>query len=119
LSRIFAVHRSAAAGRDLSLIFDHLADSFIALGEDDASALERAANRIRAINAAMERLGRAPFQGTLRADIMPGLRQVTKDSAIFYFLADDAKERIDALAVFFGRQGHQRRMLKRLLEQKR
>ncbi len=115
MSRVFAVHRSAQAGRDLSLIFDHLRESYVALGEDAASALERAASRVRAIVAAMERLGRAPFQGTLREDLMPGLRQVTKDSTIFYFLTDEARERIDVLAVFFGGQDHQRRMLRRLM----
>lgn len=118
MSRIFSVHRSAAAGRDLSLIFDHLAVSYIALGENAASALERAANRVRSINADMERLGEAPFQGTLRADLLPWLRQVTKDSAIFYFFTDEARERVDVLAVFFGGQDHQRHMLRRLLEQK-
>jgi toxin ParE1/3/4 len=118
LSRIFTVRRSAEAGRDLSLIFDHLTDSYTALGEDAASAFERAANRVREIDAAMERLGRAPFQGTLREDLMPGLRQVTKDSAIFYFLIDEARESVDVLAVFFGGQEHQRRMLRRLLEKK-
>jgi toxin ParE1/3/4 len=117
LSRVFAVRRSAEAGRDLSLIFDHLCDSYIALGEDAAGAFDRAANRIRAIDAAMERLGRTPFQGTLCEDLMPGLRQVTKDSAIYYFLTDEARESIEVLAVFFGGQDHQRRMLRRLIEE--
>ena len=87
----------------------------MSLGEDAADAFERAASRVRAIDAAMERLGRAPFQGTLLEGLMPGLRQVTKDSAIFYFLTDEVRERIDVLAVFFGGQEHQRRMLRRLL----
>jgi toxin ParE1/3/4 len=116
LNRIFTVRRSAAAGLDLSLIFDHLADSYIALGDDAPAALERAANRVRAIDATMELLGRAPFQGTLRAELMPGLRQVTKNSAIFYFRTDEPHECVDVLAVFFGGQDHQRRMLRRLLE---
>jgi toxin ParE1/3/4 len=116
LSRIYAVRRSVQAGRDLSLIFDLLIDSYTALGEDAASAFERAANRVRAIDSAMEGLGRAPFQGTLREDLMPGLRQVTKNSVIFYFLTGEVRERVDVLAVFFGGQDHQRRMLIRLFE---
>ena len=93
MSRDFAVRRSADAGRDLALIFDHLNESYLALGEDPAGAFDRAANRIRAIDSAMERLGRTPFQGTVREDLMPGLRQVTKDSAIFYFVIDEPRER--------------------------
>jgi toxin ParE1/3/4 len=116
LSRIYTVRRSVQAGRDLSLIFDHLIGSYTALGEDATSAFERAANRLRAIDSAMEKLGRTPFQGTLRDDLMPGLRQVTKNSAIFYFLTDEARESVDVLAVFFGGQDQQRRMLMRLLE---
>jgi plasmid stabilization system protein ParE len=64
----------------------------------------------------MEQLGRAPFLGTLREDIMPGLRRVTKNSAIYYFRTDEARECVDVLAVFFGGQDHQRRMLMRLME---
>jgi toxin ParE1/3/4 len=116
LSRIYTVRRSVQAGRDLSLIFDHLIDSYTALGEDATSAFERAANRLRAIDSAMDKLGRAPFQGTLREDLMPGLRQVTKSSAIFCFLTDEVRQSVDVLAVFFGGQDHQRRMLMRLLQ---
>lgn len=115
MSRVFAVHRSVEAGRDLSLIFDHLHESYMALGEDPADAFDRASSRVREVVAAMERLGRSPFQGTLREELMPGLRQVTKDSAIFYFVTHEARERVDVLAVFFGGQDHQRRMLRRLL----
>ena len=115
MSRVFTVHRSAEAGRDLSLIFDHLHESYMSLGEDAAGAFERAASRVREIVAAMDRLGRAPFQGTLREELMPRLRQVTKDSAISYFVTHEARERVDVLAVFFGGQDHQRRMLRRLL----
>ena len=43
---------------------------------------------------------------------MPGLRTVTKDRAIFYFLVD---EEVRVLAVFFGGQAHQRAMLRRVL----
>lgn len=116
MSHIYAVRRSAQAGRDLSLIFDHLINSYIALGEDAASAFERASKRVRAIDSAKEGLGRAPFQGTRREDLMLGLRQVTKNSAIFYFLTDEVRESVDVLAVFFGGHDHQRRMLMRLLD---
>ena len=77
-------------------------------------ALERAAARVRAIEDDMERLGRAPFQGTLREDLRPGLRQVTKRRAVFYFTVDEAAEQVRVLAVFFGGQDHLAEMLRRL-----
>ena len=68
----------------------------------------------RRFTTAMEGLGRAPFQGTLRQDLMPGLRQVTKDQAIFYFTTDEPAHRLTVLAIFFGGQDHRRHMLIRL-----
>ena len=59
-------------------------------------------------------IGLAPFQGTLRDDLMPGLRQVTKNRAIFYFLVDEAAGQVRVLATFFGGQDHLRRMLARI-----
>ena len=60
-------------------------------------------------------LARAPFQGTLRPEVMSGLRNVTKDSAVIYFTVHEEVEEIRVLAVFFGGQDHQRRMLIRLI----
>ena len=62
-----------------------------------------------------EALGpKSPHQGTLRTKMVPGLRSVTKDRAIFYFTVDDEARLVRVLAVFFGGQDHQREMLKRL-----
>jgi plasmid stabilization system protein ParE len=110
----FEVVRSRGSDRDLEAIFHHLVASHQALGETLETALERAADRIRAIEDDMERLGRAPFQGTLREDLRPGLRQVTKHRAVFYFTVDEAAERVRVLAVFFGGQDHLGLMLRRL-----
>jgi plasmid stabilization system protein ParE len=110
----FEVVRSRACDRDLEAVFDHLAESHMALGEPPEAAFARAAARVRAIEDAMERLGRAPFQGPLRPDLMPDLRQVTKDRAVFYFQVDAAAERVRVLAVFFGGQDHLAQMLRRL-----
>jgi toxin ParE1/3/4 len=115
LSRIYTFRRSLAADRDRELIFDHLVKSYTRLGDDPADAFDRASKRVATVDAAMDGLGRAPFQGTLREDAKPGLRQVTKDSAIFFFLTNEAAGRVDVLAVFFGGQDHQRRMLSTLL----
>lgn len=111
----FSVERAEAADRDLEAIFEHLYDAALGLGEDPEEAYRRASGRILAIGEAMAALGRAPHQGTLRPDLRPGLRQVTKDRAVFYFQVDEAAELVRVLAVFFGGQDHQRRMLLRVM----
>jgi toxin ParE1/3/4 len=111
----YAVERAAATDRDLAAIFDFLIASYVEFGDDEDTAIERAANRIRGIERAMLALGDAPHQGTLRSDMLPGLRSVTKNRAIFYFEVDDKRRLLRVLAIFFGGQDHRRRMLKRLL----
>ena len=110
----FEVVRSRASDRDLEAIFDHLVTTYQGLGDTPAEALDRAAARVRAIEDDMERLGRAPFQGTLREALRPGLRQVTRNRAVFYFEVEEAAGRVRVLAVFFGGQDHVARMLRRL-----
>ncbi len=111
----FRVLRSRQTDRDLELIFDHLLESYHALGDTSEQALERAAIRIRKIEDDMEALAKAPFQGTLRPELMPGLRNVTKDGAVIYFTVYEEVEEIRVLALFFGGQDHQRYMLTRLI----
>ncbi|WP_353476627.1 type II toxin-antitoxin system RelE/ParE family toxin (plasmid) [Salipiger sp. H15] len=111
----YSVLRAAAVARDLELIFDFIAGSAETLGEDAGTAFDMAERRIRAILGAMEGLGRAPHQGTLRPELGAGVRHVTKDRAIFYFEVDDAAEELRILAVFFGGQDHDRHILLRLL----
>lgn len=111
----FVVVRSPGADRDLEQLFDHLFETHLAFGESDQEAQQKAEDRMVSIHASMERLGTAPFQGTLRQDLMPTLRNVTKDQAIFWFTVDEPKKIIQVLAIFYGGQDHQRRMLKRLL----
>ncbi len=111
----YELRRAAGVARDLELIFDFLFDASLAFGEDQPSAFDRAAERILVIEDAMEALTAAPHQGTLREDLLPGLRQVTKGRAVFYFdVADDAVI-LRVLAVFYGGQDHQRHVLLRLL----
>lgn len=99
---VFDVVRSRAGDRDLDLLFDHLVEVHQALGDPLAEAFERAAARVRAVEADMERLGHAPRQGTLREDLRPGLRQVTRNRVVFYFELDEDREELRVLAVFFG-----------------
>ena len=111
----YALERASDVQNDLAAIFAFLVESYEAFGEDRDNAVERAASRIRGIEADMEALCDVPHQGTVRADISPGLRSVTKRRAILYFDVDDERRVVRVLAVFFGGQDHQRRMLKRLL----
>jgi len=110
----YRVERAVETDRDLESIFDFLLDSYMGFGDTRDEALERAAARIESIEDAMLALGDAPHQGTLRPDLLEGLRSVTKQRAIFYFDVDDDLRRVRVLAIFFGGQDHQRVMLKRL-----
>ena len=101
----FEVVRSRASDRDIEAIFDHLVTTYQALGDTLAEALDRTGARVRAIEDDMERLGNAPLQGTLREALRPGLRQVTRNRAVFYFEVEEAAGRVRVLAVFFGGPG--------------
>lgn len=48
--------------------------------------------------------------------MLPGLRQLPLGKATFWFIADDVTGLIRILAVFYGPQDQQRRMLVRLLK---
>lgn len=111
----YKVVAAAAVSRDLDAIYDFLFEAALGFGEDPLTAHDRAAARIRAIEAAMGRLADAPFQGTQRPELGEGLRTVTKGRAVFYFDVCEDAALVRILAVFFGGQDHQRHMLLRLL----
>ena len=54
----------------------------------------------------MQALGQAPLQGTLWPDLLPDLRWVIKNRAIFYFRVDERAAVLRVLAIFFGGQDH-------------
>ncbi|TVS17487.1 MAG: type II toxin-antitoxin system RelE/ParE family toxin [Gammaproteobacteria bacterium] len=64
---------------------------------------------------AANRLETAPHRGTSRHDLLPGLRFLALDGAVFWFEIDDVDRKVRVLAVFFGGQGHIRHRLVRLL----
>jgi plasmid stabilization system protein ParE len=111
----YKVERSEDADRDLEIVFDFLFQAALDLGEDAETAFARASARVPATEDAMEALGQAPHQGTLRPDLAAGLRNVTKGRAVIYFDVDDEAQLVRILAVFYGGQDHLRRMLMRLL----
>ena len=110
----YRVERSVDTDHDLAAIFDFLLNSYMGFGDERGEALERAAARVEGIEDELLALGDVAHQGTLRSDLLPGLRSVTKQSAIIYFDVDDDLRLVRVLAIFFGGQDHQRAMLQRL-----
>ena len=109
------VELAAEADLDLDLIFDHLLESYQSFGESLEEAFARAEARVREVRRAADRLGTAPHRGERHDALLPGLRHVTMDRAVYWFEVDEATERVRVLAVFWGGQDHARRMLARLL----
>ncbi|SFA89080.1 hypothetical protein SAMN03159496_00754 [Rhizobium sp. NFR07] len=110
----YKVIRSEDCDRDLNLIFRHFVDSYVALGDPVTDAFDRAIRRIATVEDDMESLAIAPHQGSREPKMLPGLRHVTKNRAVFYFQLDEMSETLRVVAVFFGGQDHYKRMLKRL-----
>jgi plasmid stabilization system protein ParE len=71
--------------------------------------------RISDIRAAAESLTLFPERGTERGDILPGLRFMVMERAIYWYDVDDRAQAVRVLGMFFGGQDHIRRMLIRLL----
>ena len=111
----FRIEFSAEAERDFALIFDHLFESYRSFGESLEAALDRCEDRIRDIRREADRLAEAPFRGESHGDLLPGLRHLTIDRAIYWFDVNEAEQRVRVLAIFFGGQDHVRHMLTRLL----
>ncbi|NLS16628.1 type II toxin-antitoxin system RelE/ParE family toxin [Rhizobium sp. P40RR-XXII] len=107
---------SREADRDFELIFDHLFAAYLNLGDAPEEALERAAERVRALRLAIDRLVETPCIGTLRSDVHPGIRFLRRDRAAIWFLPVEEPRAIVVAAIFLGGQDHIRRMLARLLE---
>lgn len=112
----FTIEFSTASERDLSLIFDHLFDSYTGFGESAQTAYTYAARRVAAIRKATDTLATFPVRGTRRDDIFPGARYLAIDRAIYWFEIDERTKKVRVLAVFFGGQDHIRHMLLRLLQ---
>lgn len=111
----FTIEFSAESERDFELIFDHLFEAYLAFGESIDEALERVARRIIGIRKAAERLTAFPIRGTRRDDVLPGVRYLTIDHAIYWFDVDEKARKVRILAIFFGGQDHVRHMLVRVL----
>ena len=71
--------------------------------------------RVFDIRKAADRLSSFPIRGTLGDDILPGVRYLGMERAIYWFEVDEAAAKVRILTVFFGGQDHIRHMLVRLL----
>lgn len=112
---MWRIEFAAAAEDDFDLIFDHLVQSYIVFGDRRSEAMFRAETRVTDIYASSLRICAAPHRGQRHDGLRPGLRQLTLGKATFWFVVDDDARLIRVLAVFFGAQDQQRRMLVRLL----
>ena len=113
----FVIEFSAESEHDFELIFDHLFESYVGFGESSEEALDHAAHRIMGIRQAADQLSTFPIRGTSRDDVLPGVRYLTIDRAIYWFDVDEAAKKVRILAIFFGGQDHVRHMLVRLLRE--
>ncbi len=112
---VWQIELSDVIASDLDSIEDFIFESVIALGEPRAKAASMADRRVRAILSDVSALSRAPHQGTLCSDLGPTTRRATKDRAILYFDLIEDRQLIRILAIFFGGQDHDTRILTRLL----
>jgi plasmid stabilization system protein ParE len=112
---VWTLEYSEDVERDFELIFDHLFDAYVELGDSPDEALERTAERIRKLRAEIDRLVDTPYIGTLRPDIYPGIRFLRRDKAAVWFLPVEDSRRIMIAAIFYGAQDHIRHMLARML----
>lgn len=111
----YRIEFAEGSERDLELIFDHLVESYAGFGESTDQALEHAGQRIKGIRTSAERLTLFPERGASRDDILPGLRFMVMERAIYWYDVDDRAQAVRVLGIFFGGQDHIRRMLIRLL----
>ena len=57
-----------------------------------------------------------PLRGEAHDDLLPALRHLALDRAVYWFRPRAEQRESQVMAVFFGGQDHQRRMLVRLLQ---
>ena len=81
---------------------DWRASSYRSFGESTEDAIAHAARRVEAIRAKAAKLGNAPYRETLHPEIMPDLRHVTIDQAIYWLFVDEDALIVRVLAIFFG-----------------
>ncbi len=94
----FRLEFSAEAARDFGLIFDHLLEGYISFGESLERAIEHAEARVLEIRATPDRILSAPRRGKSHDNILPGLRHLTINRAIYWFEVNEEKKTVHMLA---------------------
>lgn len=112
----WTVEFARASEHDLSLIFDHLFETYKDLGETEDEAFDHAAERVSGIRDSAVGLGKNTYRGTKREAYSSNVRNITINKVIIWFQLDETRETVRILAFFFGGQDHIRQMLRRLLE---
>ena len=115
---MWRIEFAADVAHDFALIFDHLIAAYVDFGAPRDVALERAAVLISAIQAAADKLAEFHLQGTLRPDILPDVRFVRLNNAVFWFRPEADAQIVRVLAMFFGAQDHIRHMMVHMLDRK-
>jgi len=111
---VYRIERTPEIEADLRLIFGFLVEAPKAYGEPMDRAVSMAGDRLMDVRTNLMSLSRVPHIGALQPDLGTNVRRVNKDRATFYFKVDDAAKVVRVMAVFYGGQDHQRRMLVRL-----
>jgi plasmid stabilization system protein ParE len=112
---VWSLEYAEDAELDFELIFEHLFDSYVELGELPSEALEHAAERVHKLRAEIDRLVQTPLIGTLQDSVSPWIRFVRRDNAAVWFLSAESNRTITVAAIFFGAQDHVTHMLARIL----
>ena len=110
----YRVDLTPQANDDLDDILDFLERSYRHFGYSVHETINMLDRRDREIRQNARSIGRVPHQGTLRPEFGPGVRNVTKDRAIFYFTVDDEAQVVRVFSIFYGGQDHLVTMRKRL-----
>lgn len=106
----WTIEVSVAAERDTDLLFEHLADRYVSFGESWTAAVAHTVECVGRILDMMERIATAPYRGEVHDDLLPGLRHLTLERAIYWYRLADDTETVRGLAIFYGVQDHLRQM---------
>lgn len=113
----WTIEVSSAAKKDVTLLFEHLVDSYLSFGDGKSSAVGHASKRVDEILTTMERIATAPYRGQAQEEMLPGLQHLTLNRAIYWYQVEVEHQKIRILAIFYGGQDHIRRMLLRLIDE--
>ncbi len=110
----YKVRYAPGVTRDFDLVEEYLVQAYQDLGDDPGRAADRAAARIVDAADYLRSFATYPHRGTEHPEIGPGLRTVTSNKFIVYFIIDESLAEVSIVAVFFGGADHRRQIVDRL-----